>query len=337
MKMEERPYIPQATYEVPVVWVVRRQKPRYWLPLLLLALTLFTTMVVGARLQHNFTHNLAAFSTSEYSLPMFPLRWLAERPERFFNGIPFSVAVMLILGAHELGHYFYCRRYRVDATLPHFIPAPTLIGTMGAFIRIKSAFPSRAALFDIGVAGPIAGFVVALPITVLGLAMSKPLSTPPEASISLGYPLLFHGIHRIFMSAGLHPQQPMSYVLLHPLAIAGWVGMFATSLNLLPGGQLDGGHIVYAWSERAHKIVTYLSMLAMVPLAWFGWSGWLIWGIVLALTGLRHPVIYDDAPLRGRRAWLLLAAAAILIVSIMPTPLGASGIRDAIEELRQVL
>ena len=167
---------------------------------------------------------------------------------------------MAILLAHEMGHFVFCEKYKVNATLPFFIPAPTLIGTMGAFIRIKSPIRSRRELFDIGVAGPIAGFLVAVPLLFLGLALSKPLGpTLGRESLDIGFPAVFHLAHWLLTPATAK-SIPLARLALHPVAVAAWVGMFATALNLLPGGQLDGGHLIYAVAPRAHKWVTRVSV-----------------------------------------------------------------------------
>ena len=170
--------IPTSTLEyyqaLPVPeWTAPR--PRYWLHGLLLAATCFTTLVVGARMQFNFSHNLAPFATGDELIPFFPVGWVLEQPARLLMGIPFSATLLLILLAHEMGHYLFCRRYGVWATLPFFLPAPTLIGTLGAVIRIKGPIRSRAALFDIGIAGPIAGFAVAVVTLFISMFFSKPL------------------------------------------------------------------------------------------------------------------------------------------------------------------
>src|SRR5215471_6886355 len=163
-----------AEYYSPVeVFVVRPPKPRYWLHGLLLLLTIFTTLIVGARMEFNFLHNLPALTAGDEFLPFFPVEWVFRSPSRLLLGIPFSATLLLILLAHEMGHYLYCRYYRVYATLPFFIPAPTLIGTLGAVIRIKSPIRSRTALFDIGIAGPIAGFLVALAVLIVAMPHSK--------------------------------------------------------------------------------------------------------------------------------------------------------------------
>ena len=224
---------------------VRPPRERYWPHALLLLATCFTTLVTGARMQDNFARNLPALSFNDNNF--FPVNWIFSDPKLLLQGLPFAAAVMLFFLAHEMGHYLYCRRYGIYATLPFFIPMPTLIGTMGAVILIKTPIRSRKALFDIGIAGPIAGFVVALALLVISIGWSKPmpLVLPPNViDIETGYPLIFQWIYGLLTAmnpgsavAGL----PLHRVLLHPVAIAAWVGMFATALNLLPGGQLDGG------------------------------------------------------------------------------------------------
>src|SRR5881396_2417807 len=164
------------------VYVVRPPKPRYALHAMLFLATIFTTLVVGARMEFNFQNNQPAFSMNDDALPFFPVRWALAEPSRLLLGLPFASTLMLILLAHEMGHYLYCRYYGVYATLPFFIPAPTLIGTLGAFIRIRSPIRSRTALFDIGIAGPIAGFVVALAVLVFALPHSKMIAPTAVAS-----------------------------------------------------------------------------------------------------------------------------------------------------------
>ena len=229
-----------------------------WLHVLLFLLTAFTTLVIGARLSHNFYANQAAYAVDE---DFFPWKWALSEPSRLLGGIPFSLTLMLILLAHEMGHYIACLRYRVYATLPFFVPAPTLIGTLGAFIRIKSPIPSRQALFDIGIAGPIAGFVLAVPAMFIGLALSKHApDLVAQSQLQINSPLIFR------MAVGLIPslRYPMSEIAFHPVAFAGWIGMFMTALNLLPGGQLDGGHIVLALIESAWRRPVNVRLLEVV-------------------------------------------------------------------------
>jgi len=303
------------------VFVVSRPRPRYWLHALLLAATVFTTLVVGARLQFNFAHALPLLSLDGGTLPLFPLKWVIAEPSRFLLGVPFALTLMIILLAHEMGHYYYCVRYGVNATLPFFIPAPTLIGTLGAFIRIKSPIRSRAALFDIGIAGPIAGFVTSTITLFFALAMSKPMAVAPSAEdFQIGYPLIFHIVHKVLGVFGLgSPGVPLRYIYPHPIALAAWVGMFATALNLLPGGQLDGGHIVYSLFPRAHKWITKLSVLMLFPLGAF-WPGWWVWAILLFASGFRHPQVAPWPHLDSRRRWLGVLALMLLILTFVPIP-----------------
>jgi membrane-associated protease RseP (regulator of RpoE activity) len=304
------------TFEVPSypqVFVVPPPPRRpYWLHILLLLLTLFTTLVVGARLQLNFLHNQPAFSEESVMLPLFHLKWLVHHPADLLLGIPFSLTLMAILLAHEFGHFFAAKRYGVYATLPYFIPAPTLIGTFGAVIRIKSPIRSRQALFDIGIAGPIAGFLIAVPVLFWGLALSRPMPpTAVDSALNLGYPPIFNLVYH--MIAPLMPHATtLGNLYLHPVGIAAWVGMFATALNLLPGGQLDGGHIIYAVAPRAHKWVTRASILALIPLGLRFWPGWLLWAVILGFTGMRHPNVPVWPPLKNRRA--LVGVAVLMLV-----------------------
>jgi membrane-associated protease RseP (regulator of RpoE activity) len=320
------------------VFVVRPPKQRYWLHALLLLATIFTTLVVGARMQFNFLHNQPAFSLNDDALPFFPLRWTMAQPSRLLLGVPFAATLMLILLAHEMGHYLYCRHYRVYATLPFFIPAPTLIGTLGAFIRIRSPIRSRAALFDIGIAGPIAGFVVAVGVLTVALGLSRPVPTGmPGSEIALGYPLIFYAMHHLLAATGLArgiATLPFDRVFLHPTAIAAWVGMFATALNLLPGGQLDGGHIVSSLAPRAHRYVSRLTILALIPLAIYCWAGWLIWAILLRISGIRHPVVPEWPGITGGRRWLALFALLMLVLTLTPAPFVHGSLLDVVNDLR---
>jgi len=313
------------TFEVPTAYPqvfvpAPRPSRRYWLHILLLLLTIGTTLVVGARLQYNFAHNLPAFTTDDFALPLFPVRWIWQSPARLLMGIPFSCTLLGILLAHEFGHFILCERNRVYATLPYFIPAPTLIGTFGALIRIKSPIRSRKALFDIGIAGPIAGFLVAVPVLFWGLALSKSMPADlPNSALEFGYPLIFHLVHRMLMPFTAHPAA-LNSLYLHPIGVAAWVGMFATALNLLPGGQFDGGHIVYAVSPRAHKWVTRASIVALIPLGVFCWMGWLVWALILGFTGMRHPNVPQWPAIGTERRWLALLAILMLLLTFVMAP-----------------
>jgi membrane-associated protease RseP (regulator of RpoE activity) len=314
------------------VYFISRPRPRYWLYALSFALTILSTLIVGARLQYNFAHQLAAYDIER---DFFPVFWALERPSRLLLGIPFSATLLGILLAHELGHYLYCRRYHVFATLPFFLPAPTVIGTFGAFIRIKSPIPTRQALFDIGIAGPIAGFVVAVPALLFALLQSRPLDPGiPPSDLTFGYPLIFHLAHWLLNALvpgyALHSASgaiALSATYMHPTAIAAWVGMFATALNLIPGGQLDGGHIVFALFPRAHRWISRAVVIALIPLGIKMWAGWLVWALLLTISGMRHPQVPPYPELSPGRRFLAVVALLIFLLTIMPAPFVGAGIR----------
>jgi membrane-associated protease RseP (regulator of RpoE activity) len=311
----------------------------YWLHALLLLLTCLTTLVVGARMETNFLLDQPAFSFDDNS-SLFPLRWVIDHPSRLLRGIPFAATLMLILLAHEMGHYLYCKRYRVWATLPFFIPAPTLIGTLGAFIRIRSPIRSRTALFDIGIAGPIAGFLASVGVLWVSLGFSKPLPAGIRpAELQVGFEaLIFQWMHRLLAwqsGADSVAALPLNHVLLHPCAIAAWVGMFATSLNLLPGGQLDGGHIVFSLAPRAHKFVSRLTILILLPMGYYLWAGWFLWAILLQLSSFRHPQVAELPRVSGVRVWLALFALAMLALTLTPAPFLHASVPEMIRQFRQ--
>jgi Zn-dependent protease len=312
----------------PGVWVIPAPRQRWWLYGLFLLLTLFSTMVVGARMEFYFQHQQPVFSLNDNTLDLFPIGWILQHPATLLLGLPFSLTLMFILFAHEMGHYLYARHYRVYATLPFFVPFPSLIGTLGAFIRIKSPIPSRAALFDIGIAGPIAGFIPACVALVYGLSLSHPIASPVASDIQLGFPLAFHLAARL-----LHLGAPLASLSLHPIAAAAWVGMFATALNLLPGGQLDGGHIVYSISPRWHRWVSLLTVFALVPFGKYRWTGWFLWSVLLALT-LRHPPVPRYPEVSGGRRILAVCALLMLVLTFTPAPFTHSSGREVWPEIR---
>ena len=241
--------------------------------------------------------------------------------ETFRNGLWYSLPMLSILGAHEFGHYVLCRKHNVDATLPYFLPAPLpLTGTLGAVIRIREAFPSKRALFDIGIAGPIAGFVALLPFLVIGLMMSEVLPKPP-VSVSLGEPLLFKAV----ASWIIGPLPAGHDVFLHPLGFAAWFGMLATALNLMPFGQLDGGHIMYAVFGRyaVYASVATLGAAVFLTFRTGSWVAMTAMMLVMAIfLGVRHPRMVDeDSPLDAKRKWLALIAFIIFVVCFIPVPI----------------
>ena len=260
-----------------------RSRERYWLYSLLFVLTTISTCVVGASMQMDFDRNLPF--DLERSLDLWTTIW--SHPMTLLQGLPFSLTLLTILLAHEFGHYIGAAFHQVDASLPYFLPSPFL-GTFGAFIRVRSPIYSKRALFDIGIAGPIGGFVFLVPALAIGLAFSKVIpGVAHQGSIHFGVPgLEWLLIHAIF------PGAAASDICLHPVARAAWIGMFATAMNLLPIGQLDGGHILYSFFPKRHRLVSRLLCLAMLPGWWF-WKGWTFWGLVLLWLGRRHPVIED--------------------------------------------
>lgn len=280
--------------------------------LLLFLLTFLSTTILGSRLAENFEHNLPSFDL-ENDLLVFVQAW--REPAILLKGLPYSLPLMAILLAHEMGHYLACRFYRIGASLPYFLPAPTFIGTFGAFIRFRSAVPGRRELFDVGIAGPLAGFVFILPALGVGLALSKVVpGIGAEGEMVLGTPLLLRGLEM-----WLFPGAPAQDVYLHPMARAAWVGMLATALNLLPVGQLDGGHLVYACCGDKHRAVSLATLAALLPLGIVYWP-WVVWAVVLFLVGHKHFAVYEDAPLGRGRLILLGVAALIFAVCFIPAP-----------------
>ncbi len=244
---------------------------------------------------------------------------LVAHPALFLRGLPFAAALVTILLVHELGHYLTCLRYRVSASLPYFLPAPLIspVGTFGAFIRIRSRFPDRRALFDIGASGPWAGFVVALAATVIGLAHSTVLATPQEwHGYEWGDSLLTAFLIRVV----LHVDS--ATVLLHPVAFAGWFGLFVTSLNLLPVGQLDGGHVLYATLGRPTPRIAALLIAFLVWLGVRGYPGWLLWAVIITVfLSLGHPPTDDDRrPLDPARRLAALATLVLFVLTFVPEP-----------------
>jgi membrane-associated protease RseP (regulator of RpoE activity) len=283
------------------------------LNLALLLLTLLTTTMAGAYM------NGEDISLWHPFLAIASLR----------SGLTFSIPLMMILFAHEMGHYLTSRYHNVDASLPYFIPAPPslfIIGTFGAFIRMREPARTRRVMFDIGAAGPWAGVMLAIPAVIIGLYLSD--VTPLDKSaggLELGNSLLFLGLSHLVL--GVDPSTVN--VNLNPIAFAGWLGLFVTTLNLLPVGQLDGGHVIYALFPRRHRTISVLFVIScvlmvLVPLA-LGvsfWGGWLIWAVLSIFLGLGHPSTIDrDTPLNPRRALAAWATVALFIVTFSPVPL----------------
>jgi membrane-associated protease RseP (regulator of RpoE activity) len=314
------PFTPAALRERGVWDVAERDRPRerYWLHALLLLVTLLTTTVVGAGLARSFDQNLPFdFDALGGYVHMWHDVRLGHTPVFLLDGLPFSLTLLSILLAHEFGHYLTARYYHVDASLPFFLPAPTLIGTMGAFIRIRSAILSKRILFDIGIAGPLAGFALLIWPLAVGVSMSKIVpGIGVHGDLIFGTPLIL----RLFEMIQF-PGVAAANIYLHPVARAAWVGLLATALNLLPIGQLDGGHVLYAFLGERTRLLSRIFVALLVPMGLFFTYSWLVWAAILFFFGMRHPSIVDPAPLGRTRYWLGFAALAMFLLTFTAAPI----------------
>jgi membrane-associated protease RseP (regulator of RpoE activity) len=300
------------------VWDAPRVHHRYWLHALLFLLTLVSTTVVGAGLAHSFE----AGRPFDFDGDLLGYTRMWHDPAYLLQGLPFSLTLLTILLAHEMGHYLTARYYRVDVSLPYFLPAPTLIGTLGAFIRIRSAIYSKRALFDIGIAGPLAGFVVLIVPLAVGLSLSKVAPGVARAGdLIFGDPRLLRLFEWIWF-----PGVPSANIYLHPVARAAWVGLLATALNLLPIGQLDGGHILYAFAGERTRILSRVFVVLLVAMGFLFSYTWLFWAALLFFFGMRHPAIYDPYPIGRTRTWLGIAALLIFLLSFTVVPVRTNGL-----------
>lgn len=280
-------------------FIVKPEKIEKRIPtvnLVLFLITILTTLLAGAIMEgaNPFAH-----------------------PLDLLKGVPFSVTLMVILGFHETGHFLMARKHNVDATLPYFIPAPTIIGTFGAFIKMRSPVTRRQALLEIGAAGPICGFLVATPALFIGLKLSEVVSLSEAIGIQLGDSLLMK-----IASALIFPNLEVGQdILLHPVGFAAWIGMLVTMLNLLPIGQLDGGHIAYALLGDKYPYVAWGALIATLALSFVSLN-WLVWGLlVFFLVRVKHPPIYDDnSPVTLREKLIGLASLVIFILTFIPVP-----------------
>ncbi len=274
------------------------QKRKPWLHIFLFLCTLVTTTMAGA--MQNGVDPLV-------------------NPWQIYSGLPFAVTLITILLVHEMGHYLMSRYHGVQATLPYFIPAPSFIGTFGAFIKMNSPPPDRRSLFDVAAAGPLAGLVLAIPAVIVGLQLST--ISPDDRTgggITLGSSLLLSFLSQITL--GLLPDE--ANIVMHPIGFAGWIGLLVTAMNLLPVGQLDGGHVIYALFGERYIWISRVALMAILSLGFLRWwDGWLVWGLLLLFMGLRHPPPLDPhTPLDPKRkfmGWLMLA---ILVVTFIPIP-----------------
>ncbi len=282
-------------------------KPRVLVPVALFLATVVTTLWAGAY-QAKADPGQGAWD------------FLLSDPWALLTGVPFAGTLLAILVTHEFGHYILSRIHRVPASLPLFIPGPPhFIGTFGAIIRMRSPILSRKALFDIGVAGPIAGFIVAVVALVVGLHLSKVVADVESYGLHLGEPLLLQ-----FLSWVVIGPIPYGYdVVLHPIGFAAWFGLFVTSLNLIPIGQLDGGHVAYAlWGDRQRTMaLAVLGMLIGLGFMPGGWPGWFVWAGMAGIFGLAHPPVRDpQVELGTARIWVGWGALAIFVLTFAPIP-----------------
>jgi len=288
----------------------RKFHHRWWVHIVLFLLTLLLTTAVGA------LHYLSFIS--EFGRRPVPLTWGS-----MVDGLWYSLTLLGILGAHEFGHYYFCRRYNVDASLPYFIPAPLpLTGTLGAVIKIRESFPNRTILFDIGVGGPIAGFIVLVPALFLGMSMSHVVPMPTGSSVFyLGEPLLFQWVAALNFGT----LSDKVTINIHPMVFAAWFGMLATALNLLPFGQLDGGHITYATLRRWSTPISLATVGSAIAMT-YNSTSWLFMTVMmvamLVLLGPRHPrVIWEDEPMPTSRYVVAVLALVIFIICFTPVPI----------------
>jgi membrane-associated protease RseP (regulator of RpoE activity) len=320
------PQSPQEIYShSPSSGKVQKRIPQYLIPLGLFVLTFFTTTIAGV-----FWLNKDGFDLENFQL-----------------GLTYSFCILFVLASHEFGHYFAARHHKVEATLPFFIPAPPVylpFGTLGAVIRTRSPVPTRKAMFDIGVAGPIAGFVATIIVLLIGLTNLPPKEyiytihpeylqgmKAPGADLTFGNTLLYTFLEKS-VATGYVP--PMDEIYHYPFLCVGWFGLLVTAMNLIPVGQLDGGHIIYGMFGQKHRIIARSAFVLLLVLGLagalqvlrielsFGWSGWLVWAAILFIViKLDHPQIADPEPLSPNRMIVGWIALAIFVVSFSPSPI----------------
>jgi membrane-associated protease RseP (regulator of RpoE activity) len=308
--LSEKGYIPMIRFEhgEHILYIVKKPKEKkrksVWINIVLLIATIFTTTLAGS-LQWTDMYQLDWMN-------MFSFTYLWQ------GFMFFSVPLLLILGVHEMGHYYASKKHHVDASLPYFIPLPPpfILGTFGALISTREPIPDRKALLDIGIAGPLCGFLVAIPVTILGfiLMQQHPVMLPAAGeNMTLLPPLLLQWIGNLFTVP--------SNAVIHPTLFAGWVGIFLTAVNLLPAGQLDGGHIARALLKEKHKYVSWVVVFVLMALSFF-YTGWLIFAIfILLFVGTQHqPPLNEITRLDSKRILLGVLILVVFILSFAPIP-----------------
>jgi len=292
-----------------------RVGPRTWLNVVLFVVTCLSAFFVGLSWSVSYIYSDRLAANTQFSPPA---RAFAE-PRVIGLSLTYAAVLIVILLGHEMGHYLTCRHYRLEATLPYFIPAPTLIGTLGAFIKIKSPITRKKHLFDIGIAGPLTGFLLSLPALIYGLSQSRIIAAlPRDEALVFGEPLLLKMI-----SGVLFRNAPAgSDLFLHPVGFAGWVGILVTSFNLFPIGQLDGGHVAYAFIGSKAKPLAKGLLLLFLAMGVFFWVGWIVWALIILLIGLKHPRVADEQErLSLSRRVLGIVVIVIFILSFSPAPI----------------
>ncbi len=305
--------------------VRRTNLARFAIPAGLLLVTLFTTTAVGMRYMYDFHLGVAPLSSD---VDVLPYRWAFANLHSLASGLPFSLTLIGILLSHEFGHYFACRYFGVSATLPYMLPAPSLSGTFGAVIRLRSRIASRTALVVIGASGPVAGFLITLWTLALGFSLST--FTDQAQPSRVGVPLLLSLLHALRFAG--HPGIN-SLAVPHPILVASWMGLLITALNLIPAGQLDGGHIAYAISPGFHRWSSRLVVATLFALGIFQWAGWLLWGVVLTTPAMRHPRVADRSPLNPVAKMLIPVSLVILLLCGTIQPFAGYSLLDILHQL----
>jgi Zn-dependent protease len=322
--LSEKNYIPMIRFEhgEHIIYIIKKpggkKKKSVWINVILLVATVFTTTLAGSLQWVSINQARIGITNADFFMSLSQ----SFQPEYILQGfLFFSIPLMLILGVHEMGHYYASKKHHVDASLPYFIPLPPpfILGTFGALISTREPIPNRKALLDIGIAGPLCGFLVAIPVSLLGffLMQQHPIVVQStEANIDFIYPLLLQWMSSLFSI----PQNAIT----HPTLFAGWVGIFLTAVNLLPAGQLDGGHVARAILKEKHKYVSWMVIFVLAGLSFF-YTGWLMFAIIILLfIGTQHqPPLNEITRLDSRRKLLGLAILIIFILSFAPIPFAA--------------
>lgn len=305
-----------------------RKANKFWLNILLFIITCFSAFFVGLSWSVSYTYSDELTRDSQF----VPTPQVFSDPRVIGLSLVYAGVLIVILLGHEMGHYLTCRYYHIEATLPFFIPAPTLIGTLGAFIKIKSPITLKKQLFDIGVSGPLVGFCLSLPALIYGLSLSKIVPSVPRVdTLVFGEPLLL----KFISSLMFRNIQAESDLFLHPIGFAGWVGILVTAFNLFPVGQLDGGHVSYALLGQKSKPLARLLIIVFIIMGVFFWIGWIVWALLILLLGLKHPRVIDEGErLSPLRQALGIVVVAIFILSFIPAPLKGYSLLELAKQWR---